>query len=262
MNKSNVTRVAIATIAVAIVVGGAALRRRSRVDSDPPGGGQERPVVVAQVPEGGGGPDLALIPVEPVRSESPQAQPGAEMSPELWREVQDMVAALTGDEGRRREFLKAFLKMVGRVRDIEKALVRYRVDAEKTVIEIPGFREEGRAIYAEWRKACLAVLTPEEEARFIATPEFETGRLSPELDLLRATNLFTGGRHGKQMEPDFFWDDTTRIDALRLPGGRVQIRVATPENTASSEFESQQAALNHVIRGYGHLLGPIPQLFR
>jgi len=105
-------------------------------------------------------------------------------------------------------------------------------------------------------------LTPEEGARFTASPDFETGRLSPELDLLRVANVFSGSRHGKELEPDFFWDETTRIEAQALGDGKVQIRIGAAGRTTFSQFESQQEALNHLNRGFGHLLGPIPQLFR
>ena len=262
MNKSRMLVAWTAAAAVGVIGAGAALRLRERVDAHPPGDQQVRSALPAKVAEGPGDSGLARAPIERVESPPSPAPQAAGISPELWVEVQQIVSALTGDEGRQREVQKAFLQMVGRVRDIEKARVRYRIDAEKTVIEIPAFREEGRSIYADWRQACLAVLTPEEGTRLTRSPDFESGKLSPELDLLRAANLFTGSRHGRELEPDFFWDETTRIDAKRLVDGKVQIRVETSGRTAFSQFESQQEALNHLARGYGHLLGPIPQLFR
>jgi len=46
--------------------------------------------------------------------------------------------------------------MVGRVREIEKARVRFRVEGEKTVIEIPAFREEGRSVRSGGRRSWLS----------------------------------------------------------------------------------------------------------
>ena len=82
------------------------------------------------------------------------------------------------------------------------------------------------------------------------------------LDLLRVANLFSGSRHGKEMEPVFFWDEATRIEAQAFGDGKVQIRSRVGDRITFSQFESRQEALNHLNRGYGHLLGPIPQLFR
>ncbi len=262
MNRTTRVGAAIAAAAVGVIAVAFMLRPQQTLAPVPAGSRDHRDLAPASESAAAPGEDPVRVQHETVRS-APLAGPqGAGMSPERWGEVQEILAAVTGEETRRRDVLEAFLQMVGRVRDIEKARVRYRVEPEKTVIEIPAFREEGRAIHAEWLKASLAALTPEEGARFTRSPEFDSGRLSPELDLLRAANLFSGSRYGKGMEPDLLWDETTRVDAQRIVGGKVQVRVGTPERTGFSEFENQQEALNHLNREFGHLLGPVPQLFR
>jgi hypothetical protein len=235
----------IAALGVAIIVSAFALR--SRPPLDPPA----RRAPAEPVPS-------APLPISPPAPEPPARSEGGDPG----REARGIAEALVGDEARRRRFLDAFVDMTRRLREIEKARVRCVTERGRTVIEVPAFREEGRAIHAEWLRSCLAILSPEEGARFTLSPDFESGRVSPELDLLRAANVFFGSRHGKDLTPDLSWEQTRRIDAQRLDDGTVQIRLGSPEHSAFVQFPSQQEALNYLTREYGHLLGPVPQLFR
>src|SRR5579862_1112033 len=247
MNKAGVFRAVIASVAVTSMGAGLVLRLQRDIPSDPPRGTRtpvSPPAPKASLHEGPARSPRETSPSQPTalplgQAGSPDRSQVDETSLPFWRDAQAILEDLVGDERRRRECLNAFVEMVGRVREIENARVRYLVEGEKTVIEIPAFREEGRAIRSEWRKQCLALLTSEEVARFTTSPDFETGRLSPELDLLRVANLFSGSRHGKEMEPDFFWDDTTRIEVQALGDGNVQVRTGAADRITFSQFESQ-----------------------
>jgi hypothetical protein len=262
---NNAKAIGAAILGVAVITMGSGLALRLHRSAAPVPTEHARGPVSPPVPNAIADEKLAQGPgdTSPPRPASPPDRDQFDgTSLPFWQDAQSILMGLVGDERRRRECLRTFVDMVGRVREIEKARVRYLVEGEKTVIEIPAFREEGRSIRSEWRTQVLPLLTSEEGSRFTAFPEFETGRLSPELDLLRVANLFSGSRHGKEMEPEFFWDDTTRIEAQALGNGKVQIRTGTTNRTTFSQFENQQEALNHLNRAYGHLLGPIPQLFR
>ena len=263
MNRTSAFGASVAVAAIVMIGAGWALRSRTWTL---PGDRAARSADTEKGPEDRaprGPAPSSPQPSEPQRrgegGEPTLGAPGAGLA---WREAQGIIEALIGDDLRRRQFLGAFMDMTNRLREIEKARGRCVFEGNRTILEVPAFREEGKAIHADWLKTSLAILTPEEGARFTRNPEFESGRLSPELDLLRTANVFFGSRHGKDLEPDLSWEQTRRIDAQRLGDGTVQVRLGSPEHISFLQFQSQQEALNYLTREYGHLLGPVPQLFR
>jgi hypothetical protein len=259
MSKATALRVGIAAIAMALI-GAAWTSRLRRGPSTDAREGRNAPATSAA-------PELVRPPVEAAPAPKGADRSGLASPPDgtelpTWQDAQIIVEALISDEVRRRTFLKAFLQMAARIREIEKARVRVLIERDRTVIEVPAFRDEGRAILAEWSRKSLALLTPEEGARFGEDPPFETGQLSPRLDLLRTAGIFSGSRNGKDLEPEFVCDGTHQIEAQRFGNGKVQVRDAAAEHVSFSQFENQQEALNDITRRFGHLLGSNPQLFR